>query len=202
MIIADYRERKVMEYLDKKKFRIKPLKVADFIISNRCALERKTVSDFVNSITDKRIFRQAEEMGSYERSVLVIEGDGLFDLPGIHPNALLGAISSLILDYGMVILCTRDAAETARLVLAMDNREGKKLGEIPLRNKKRPKQMELLRQCLLEGFPDVGPILAKRIMQEFKTPLEFFNSSEKEMRKVRGLGKKKVGAIRRVMGSD
>ncbi len=202
MIIADFREKRVIGYLDKKRVIIKPLQIADFVISENCALERKTVTDFVKSIIDKRMFRQAEEMVEYKRAILVIEGDGLFDLPGIHPNALMGAIASLILDYGLIIISTKDAGETARLISGIDKKEGKKKHEIPLRSKKKIKDIEYLRLYLMEGFPNIGPTLSKRILDKFKTPKEFFKADEKEMKKIHGLGKKKIKSILDVIGIE
>jgi len=41
---------------------VKNLKVGDFIINDKIAIERKTTQDFAQSIIDGRLFRQAENM--------------------------------------------------------------------------------------------------------------------------------------------
>jgi len=59
-IIVDTRERKLMKILDQKKdtinYTIEQLDIADIVISEEVAIERKEGSDFVSSIMDNRLF--------------------------------------------------------------------------------------------------------------------------------------------------
>jgi len=67
-IVADYREKRIILELNKKKLKVteKSLISADFIIQSKTndnkevlvGIERKTLSDFLNSIIDKRIISQ------------------------------------------------------------------------------------------------------------------------------------------------
>ena len=61
-IIVDNRERKLMALLDKKKdtitYNSEQLDIADIIISDEVAIERKEGFDFVTSIIDNRLFEQ------------------------------------------------------------------------------------------------------------------------------------------------
>ena len=52
---------------------IKNLPVADFLINN-IAIERKTVSDFISSMLNRRLLTQLEEINQYEKKLLIIEG--------------------------------------------------------------------------------------------------------------------------------
>ena len=47
--------------------------VADFLV-NGVAIERKTISDFLSSMINKRLARQLEEIKQYPKSLLIIEG--------------------------------------------------------------------------------------------------------------------------------
>src|SRR3989338_3795760 len=87
----------------------KQLAVGDYLLSKRVAVERKTSSDFLSSLTDGRLFKQIEELKSNFRSpLLIIEGNGLFNSDRkIHPNAIRGALASIALDYGLPILFTQ-----------------------------------------------------------------------------------------------
>ena len=76
-IFVDYREKnslvasELISYGFEIEFR--ELKVADYLVNN-VAIERKTILDFINSITNKRIIRQIEELKQYEKRLLIIEG--------------------------------------------------------------------------------------------------------------------------------
>src|SRR3989344_3092030 len=55
---------------------LKQLKVADYICSDRVGIEKKAVSDFLQSIINQRIFKQAGELSdSFERPLLIMEGN-------------------------------------------------------------------------------------------------------------------------------
>ena len=76
-IIADYREKNslvISELIEQgAEIEIKHLKVADFVIG-KTAIERKTVPDFQNSMIDKRLGKQLQEIKQYPNCLLLIEG--------------------------------------------------------------------------------------------------------------------------------
>lgn len=76
-IIIDYREKNslVASELIREGFEIefKELKVADYIVKD-IAIERKTVSDFISSMINKRLIKQLEELQQYKEKLLIIEG--------------------------------------------------------------------------------------------------------------------------------
>src|SRR3989344_7876112 len=76
-ITVDYREKNslVISELVSMGFEInfKELKVADYLVKG-VAIERKTVSDFISSIKNKRMTSQLEEIQQYKDRLLIIEG--------------------------------------------------------------------------------------------------------------------------------
>src|SRR5215213_5609951 len=83
----------------------------DYVLSDDVAVERKTASDFVASILDRRLFGQASRMISlFPRPVLVIEGD-LGAVPhSIAIEAIRGALAFLTVRAGITVLQLHDAA--------------------------------------------------------------------------------------------
>ncbi|MEM4898761.1 MAG: ERCC4 domain-containing protein, partial [Pyrobaculum sp.] len=80
--------------------------------------ERKSVSDFVNSIIDGRLFSQLERLRNSEmRSVVIIEGDLWRELQhrDVSPNAVLGA-QLAIYTMGVCIIHTADPIHTGSLL--------------------------------------------------------------------------------------
>jgi len=68
----------------------KKLDIGDFQVSDRIVVERKTVSDFICSITDGRMLKQANEMkDNFEQPLILIEGeDNIYENHGVHENAI------------------------------------------------------------------------------------------------------------------
>ncbi|MCK4714853.1 MAG: hypothetical protein KAT35_04710, partial [Candidatus Aenigmarchaeota archaeon] len=122
IIYADDRELRspVCRKLFESKVEIKPirLEVGDYIVSKRVCVERKTVSDFVNSMIDKRLFQQAKDLSEqFEKPIIIVEGaEDIFSQRNVHPNAIRGAIASLIIDFGIPILQTNDGEDTAHMI--------------------------------------------------------------------------------------
>jgi len=86
------------------------LKVGDYLCSDRVCVERKTSEDFINSIIDGRLFRQAEELiDNFTKPILIIEGN--YFRESMNEDAIKAALSSLILDYGISVITTKDEEE-------------------------------------------------------------------------------------------
>ncbi len=80
-VYADDRENKVLKKLSRKEvdLKTKRLELADFLVSERTAVERKKAEDFVNSLIDKRLFEQIKELrNQFENPVLLVEGRDLY----------------------------------------------------------------------------------------------------------------------------
>ena len=192
-IIADYRERgslvpSELVYLGFE-VQFKDLKVADYIIKD-VAIERKTISDFLSSMTNKRLLRQIEELQQYKNKILVIEGledQELYnDAPGgISGNAIRGFLVSIILKHKIPVILTKNPEDTAKFLLVLAKRKEK---ELSLKAKKRASSKKEQMQFILEGFPGIGPATAKKLLKEFKTLKTIFNTSLEDLKKV--IGKK------------
>ena len=104
---------------------VKSLKSADFIVSNRVGIERKTSEDFVNSIIDKRLLLQLKDLKeNFERPILIIEGnEDIYSIRNIHPNAIRGMLATIAVSYRIPIIHTQNFRETAELIRTIAKRE-------------------------------------------------------------------------------
>jgi len=182
--------------------KVKTLPVGDFIISDRAVIERKTRSDFESSIIDGRLFKQAENMiDNFEKCIVIIEGESFEER--INRNALLGAISSLILDYGIPVFFTRDLEATAEMIFALAKRE--QLGKervVRLKGNKKVHTMAQQQRMIVECLPGVGPKLAISLLRKFKTIENIAKASEQELREVEKIGKKKAKFIKKALSEE
>ena len=108
-IIADVRESPSQVLKELSKYNIvlelKSLINGDFILSERVAVERKSPQDFASSIIDGRLFNQAADLKShFERPILLIEGETLYISRNIKPEAVMGAVASLLIDYHLPVV--------------------------------------------------------------------------------------------------
>ncbi|MBU0959361.1 MAG: hypothetical protein KKB31_05445, partial [Nanoarchaeota archaeon] len=193
-IIADYREKNslVLSGLNKLNcnVEIKELKVADYLVRD-VAIERKTVSDFLSSMTNRRLLKQLEDLQQYKNKLLIIEGMEDQELyneesNGINSNAIRGFLLSITLRYKVPIIFTKNAEDTSKFlcVLAKKKTNGKLSLNVSKKNLDSKEQM----QFILEGFPGIGPSTSKKLLKKYKTLKEIFNTSAEELQKT--IGKK------------
>jgi len=202
LIFVDTRESSIFEYFKQYDCIIqkKMLLYGDFICSDRVCIEKKIVKDFIQSITDKRLFQQLKAMkDNFEKPILIIEGEE--PLYGyLNPNVIRGALAAITVDLSIPILWTRDLADTAGLVYWIAKREQiDEKREITLRNKKVPETIEEQQEYLIASLPDISAVRAEALLEHFKSPKNVFNASVKELQEVKGIGEKIAEKIKKVI---
>jgi len=205
-IVVDHRERStgVPEWLALRpevRLEWRQLLVADYVIGESVAVERKTAADFVASIIDRRLFSQVERLtDSFVHPVLTIEGGDLYGVRQVHPNAIRGALSYVALLRGIPILCTADAEDTAALLLIMARHAQHGLGyQVPLRPKPRADGPVQQQRRVLEALPGVGPTTARALLSHFGSVAAALMAREEELLAVAGIGATRARAIRAVL---
>ena len=199
VVYADDRENKVAKELSRMDAIVKKkrLDVADFLVSERTAIERKEAADFVDSIIDNRLFEQIQSLHQFENPVLVIEGKDLYSHRDIHPNAIRGAMASIAIDHSISILWSNEIKGTAELLESLAKREQEENDkEVAVRGGKSPKTEKELQEFVVAGLPDVNTKIARRLLKEFGSIQEIFTATEEELKEVEGIGEKKAESIR------
>lgn len=208
-IIVDNRE--LRSKIGRELFKIdvevtpKQLEVADFLISNEVAVERKSVADFVDSIIDKRLFKQAKSLKrNFKTPIFIIEGgEDIYSMRNVHPNAIRGALSALSINFSIPILYTKDETDTAQLLKTMAKREQReKSKSVAIRGKKKPLRGPKLQKYIVEGFPNVGPKLAENLLKRFKTIKNIVNASQEELEEVDKIGEKTAKRIKELVKKE
>ena len=95
------------------------LTVGDYLVDDKLLFERKTLDDLVQSIKDGRLFRQCICMAaSKRRGIVILEGTARdFVRHGMSRDAIQGALISVSVTMGIPLLRSRDAEESARLMI-------------------------------------------------------------------------------------
>ncbi len=210
-ILIDYREKNSLVYSELinlgLKTEIKNLDVADYILNNT-AIERKTVSDFINSMINKRLQRQLVGLQQYEKRLLLIEGIDEQELystnsfenpfensfedsslkinkPKMHPNSIRGFLLSTILNYKVPIIFTKDAEDTANFMAVLLKQDPK---ENSLNAKKKSLNKKEQMQFIIEGFPGIGPKTAKKLLNNFGSIKKIITTPKEKLKEI--IGKK------------
>lgn len=206
VVFADTREgnSKVIRHLSEMEIDVKvqAMVVGDYQVSDEVVIERKTAKDFVDSIVDKRLFKQARSlMEEFKRPLIILEGDDLYN-GMINPNAIRGSIASIALDFGISIIPTRNAQDTAAMIkrIAIREQSGEKT-PIQIRTDKKPVNLWEQQLFIIESLPNIGPVNAKNLLEHFGTVANIINASESQLQEVEGIGKKTAANIRKVVDS-
>jgi DNA excision repair protein ERCC-4 len=203
LILVDDRERPsgVAEELGKLSgvvARIERLAVGDYNIDGAVLIERKTATDFAQSLIDGRLFSQAKQMAdSPLRTAYILEGSSEEWLAlGVSREAMQGALVTLMLIFDVPVFRSSDPADSARLIFYIGSQLARLRDpdHVPYRPAKaKRKKTQQLR--LLQGLPGIGPDRAKGLLERFKTVRACFSASTTELMQVEGIGPKTAAAI-------
>ena len=206
VVYADSREgnSKVIRHLTEMEIDVKvqSMAVADYQVSDEVAIERKTAKDFVDSIIDKRLFKQAKELSEeFKHPILILEGNDLYS-GFIHPNAIRGTMASIAIDFGISIIPTRNSQDTAAMIkrIAVREQNGDRI-PIQVRTDKKPTSLMEQQLFIVESLPNIGPVNAKNLLKHFGSVANVLNASENELQEVEGIGKITAQEIRKVLDS-
>jgi Fanconi anemia group M protein len=197
VIVSDYREKEVIEHLKRLGAVVneQALEVGDYICSEAVGIEKKTHNDFISSIIDGRIFEQAEDLKkNFEKPVVVIEG---YSNRQINENVLKAAIASLIIDFNVSLLTTKNPMDTAKTIFWMAKKEQSAGGGIAIKVGKKPKEMKKLQEFVVASIPGISTVLAKRLLQHFGSIEKMVTADVAELQKV--VGKKKSETVKKVL---
>jgi len=199
-IIIDDREThsKVVEYLARMQahLNLERLEVGDYLIG-RLLIERKTTTDFVNSLVDRNLMAQLRRLSEQAyKPLLIIEGEGLYTMRDVHPNAIRGALAAIAVDIGISILYTDNAESTAEMLCVLARRED---SESSHSNYSMPKRayhsIKEAQEAIIATFPDIGTVHAKKLLSEFGSVRNVVAASVDDITAIKGIGTKKAEKI-------
>jgi ERCC4-type nuclease len=102
--------------------------------------------------------------------------------------------------FGIALLRSRDAEESARLMVFAARQAAMFAGGALPRFGKRPKSRRALQLHILQGLPDVGPTRAARLIDRFGSVEAAITAAPEALAQVDGLGPALVRKIRWAVG--
>jgi len=187
--------------------RLETLAVGDYVLSDRVVVERKTVSDFLDTLTgddERSLFEQLTDAARYyARPVVVIEGEDLYGERNVHPNAIHGALASIAVDFGASVLRTADEDETRDLLATVATREQEDEDRtVSVHGEKSSKTLTEQQEYVVASVAEVGPVTAESLLTEFGSVEAVMTADADDLVAAEGVGEVTAGRIREVVGSD
>ncbi|RDI71844.1 DEAD/DEAH box helicase [Halopelagius longus] len=209
-IVVDQREldssiAKDLSTRDGIETRLETLAVGDYVLSDRVAVERKSVADFLDTLVgeERSIFEQIGDLSrAYARPILILEGEGLYEERNIHPGAIRGALASLAVDFDVSVLQTRGEDDTAELLDTIASREQtERERSVSVHGGKSAKTLAEQQEYVVSAIADIGPVTAQNLLEEFGTVEAVMTAREDDLLDVPGVGEVTAARIREVVGS-
>jgi ERCC4-related helicase/ERCC4-type nuclease len=186
--------------------RLETLQVGDYVLSDRVAVERKSVSDFLDTLTggDRSMFEQVGDLArAYARPVVILEGGNLYDERNVHPNAIRGALASLAIDFDASVLRTEDADDTADMLEVIATREQRTSERtVSVHGEKGGKTLTEQQEYVVGSVADIGPVTARALLEHFGTVEAVMTAKKEDLLEVKGVGEVTADRLREVVGGE
>ncbi|MFQ5758338.1 MAG: ERCC4 domain-containing protein [Candidatus Bathyarchaeia archaeon] len=207
-IIIDSREAttapKIVKRLKEQgaKIQIKPLQKGDYIISDQCAFERKTVRDLVYTLTHRHLFDQLFALKeAYERPFILIEGylPIIYKFTRINPASIWGALFALAKQQILLIHTTNYKETTDFLYTAARQEQLVEQRKPAIHPVKKHETLADAQIFFIASLPNVGRERATSLLQTYQTPLNALLNIENWAKAVHGLGPKTTTKVKQVL---
>jgi len=220
-LLIDHRERKIIGIAQSicSQIEIVSLPLADILIvgdKRAVAVERKTVTDFINSVRTSRLwdqllrFMKTESILNYQivRRVVVIHGSFERHISGWDDTSMarlwastMGAFLETLFVYETpIVFAENDTALTALLRILVKREESGANDKLPPpRWFRKQAKLELptkdRKLYVLDSIPLIGESQAKALLDHFGNIENVAKASREELQHVEKIGKKKAELI-------
>jgi ERCC4-type nuclease len=196
-IIVDSREAstatKIVKGLIERGVKVKTeaLEKGDYILSDQCAVERKTVSDFVYTLTRRYLFEQLFRLKDvYPKSLVLLEGylPIIYKFSHVQPAAIWGAMFNLAKN-GVALVNTASYKETIDFLYVAARQEQIVEKRAPTVHAfKKTGTLADAQVYLIASLPNIGREKATAILKSYQTPLNALINVDGWSKTVHGLG--------------
>ena len=209
-IIVDSREAstaaKIVKGLVERGVKVKTatLEKGDYILSDQCAVERKTVTDFVYTLTRRYLFEQLFRLkDAYPKSLILLEGylPIIYKFSHIQPAAIWGAMFNLAKN-GIAMVNTKSYKESIDFLYVAARQEQTIEKRTPVIHPfKKTDTISEAQVFLVASLPNIGREKATAILKSYQTPLNAFINVDDWPKTVYGLGPVISNKVKQVLST-
>ena len=209
-IIVDSREAstaaKIVKGLIERgvKVRTEALEKGDYVLSDQCAVERKTVHDFVYTLTRRYLFEQLFRLKDvYPKSLILLEGylPVIYKFSHIQPAAIWGAMFNLAKN-GIALVNTASYKETVDFLYVAARQEQIVEKRAPTVHAfKKTNTLSDAQVYFVASLPNIGREKANAILKSYQTPLNALINVDDWRKTVHGLGPVITNKVKEVLST-
>jgi ERCC4-type nuclease len=183
---------------------MKALPKGDYVLSDLCAVERKTVQDFVYTLTRRHLFEQLFKLKEvYSKPFILIEGymPIIYKFSRIQPSSVWGAMFTLA-KQGIAMIHTTNHKETVDFLYTAAKQEQIVEKRIPaVHPVKKTETLADAQLFFMASLPNIGREKALSILNAYLTPMNALLNVERWAKDIHGLGPKITEKVRQVLHS-
>jgi ERCC4-type nuclease len=180
------------------------LEKGDYILSDLCAVERKTVQDFVYTLTRRYLFEQLFKLKEvYPKSLILLEGylPIIYKYSRIQPASVWGAMFNLARN-GIAIVNTTSYKETVDFLYVAARQEQIVEKRSPIVHAfKKVDSTTDAQIYFVASLPNIGREKAVAILKSYQTPINALINVDDWSETVHGLGPKISSKAKEVLSS-
>ena len=181
---------------------IRYLEKGDYVISSLCAFERKTVSDFVYTLTRRYLFDQLFTLKEcYEKPFILIEGylPIVYKYSKIQPASVWGAMFALA-KQGINLMHTNSYKETVDFLYTAAKQEQIVEKRSPVVHPvKKHDSLADAQIFFMASLPNIGREKAVSLLNSYQCPLNALANVDQWSKDVHGLGPKITKKVKDVI---
>lgn len=197
---------KIVKELQEKGAEVKVvlLPKGDYVVSDMCAVERKTVHDFVYTLTRRYLFEQLFMLkDAYPNSIILLEGylPIIYKFSRIQPASVWGAMFALA-KQGIAMVHTTSYKETADFLYTAAKQEQIVEKRVPTVHPAKKKETLAEAQIyFLASLPNIGHEKSAAILKSYQTPLNALINVNHWAETVHGLGPRITEKVKQVLNT-
>ena len=181
---------------------IQVLEKGDYIISDLCAFERKTVHDFVYTLTRRYLFEQLFKLKEvYAKPFILVEGylPIIYKFSKIQPSSVWGAMFALA-KQGIFMVQTTSYKETIDFLYTAARQEQIVEKRVPVVHPvKKTETLAEAQVFFMASLPNIGREKAIALLRSYQAPLNALINVDQWQKEVHGLGPKITEKVKQVL---
>lgn len=185
---------------------VKPLPDGDIIVADSVIIERKTQSDFVNSIQKDRLFPQIREMAKsdYDFPFVFVE-DELTSFENMthsnmRPQAIRGVCASSTIRYGVPIIFCGSQENLVDMAVRFGRKSVESESTTAFSERDAIPDAELSQTArMYVAIDSIGPKGAMALAEKYPTVSRLMTASVDDIMEISGFGEKRAEEVYRVL---
>lgn len=185
------------------KTEFRELDAGDFILAGGVVIERKSSTDFMLSVMDKKLAGNIAKLkAEFDRLIYIVEGDIFAPRFHSNPTKLQDALAYMTVIEGVALIPSQGPQSSAEIIFNMASYAKNGAPDSVAMRTAKVADIRSSQQYLVEGLPGLGAERATKLLDAFGSAANVFAASDEAIAEAAGLSHEAVARIRRVLSGE